>query len=125
MLVDTGAASTILNWRGVADMSLSKDSELIPRNLSSMGAMGADNVAFELSHRYMLQQQFGVGNGGGMGMDVRSSGGAVALDVGDLPILDILKAEGIGGLLGADLIMRCDVARFYLSGAKPSMALYR
>ena len=41
MLVDTGAASTIMNWKGVADMGLSRSSDEVERNMNSIGAMGA------------------------------------------------------------------------------------
>ena len=124
-IVDTGAASTILNWKGVHDMGLSKDSEQVVRNFGAMGAMGADNVALDLSHRYSLQRRFSLSEkAGSASAGVRINSDTVPLDIGDLPILEALKPEGIGGLLGSDLLMRCDIVRFAFKGNTPSMTLF-
>ena len=60
MLVDTGAASTFLNRRGVADMrlSLSSSPKIEPIRGEAIGAMGADNVALRLTHRYQLRRRW-------------------------------------------------------------------
>ena len=62
MLVDTGAASTFLNRRGVADMrlSLSSSPKIEPIRGEAIGAMGADNVALRLTHRYQLRRRWAV-----------------------------------------------------------------
>ena len=44
MLADTGAASTILNWKGLSDMGLDQNSSPeVTKNREDMGAIGADN----------------------------------------------------------------------------------
>ena len=50
MLVDTGAASSFLNWDGVAQLNLDRNSPLINPIVGSIGAMGADNMALQLTH---------------------------------------------------------------------------
>merc|ERR1712218_282990 len=45
MIVDTGAASTFLNWEGVSDMNMGKDHPLVSYNTEAIGVMGADNNA--------------------------------------------------------------------------------
>ena len=142
LLVDTGAASTFLNWKGVSDLNLSESSPQIERNTESLGAMGADNMALQLTHRYILQRRWNlVGkstariNGAGSenytpGLSLRGTDyfntGGVNLDIGDLPVLDALKGDGVGGILGADLLMMCDVVRFCgLNGRSPTMILMK
>ncbi|KAL7464052.1 hypothetical protein ACHAXS_006761 [Conticribra weissflogii] len=138
LLVDTGAASTFLNWKGVADMGLSKTSSpQIERNRDAIGAMGADNLALELTHRYVLKRRWNlVGNGiaGGSGgsylpgMSLRgtSFSAGINVDIGDLPVLEALRGEGVGGILGADLLMMCDMVRFRgLNGRSPSLILMK
>jgi len=125
VIVDTGAASTILNWKGITNMGLSRTSDLIARNYGTMGAMGADNVALDLSHRYTLSRRFGLSSKvGTASAGVRIKEGTVPLDVGELPILQALQPEGIGGLLGSDLLMRCDLVRFVFKGRYPSISFF-
>jgi predicted aspartyl protease len=57
MLLDTGAASTFLNWKGTQDCGLNQDHPLIVRNRDPIGAMGADNMAIELSHRFQTKRR--------------------------------------------------------------------
>ena len=35
----------------------------------------------------------------------------VKIDIGTIPVLDVLGAEGVGGILGGDLLMQADVLR--------------
>ncbi|KAL7448554.1 hypothetical protein ACHAWC_000719, partial [Mediolabrus comicus] len=56
MLVDTGAASSFLNWNGVAQLNLDRNSPLINSIIGSIGAMGADNMALQLTHRFVLKR---------------------------------------------------------------------
>jgi len=144
MLVDTGATATYLNWNGIErDMNLSRNPPhpLVQQNRESLGAMGADNKALSLTHRFVCQRRFQLEESGGgirnqflTGIDLtvnRSDGGdggdgGVDIDIGDLPVLEQLQSDGVNGILGADLLMRCDVLR--LSFAQSSacrIALYQ
>ncbi|KAL9184763.1 hypothetical protein ACHAXT_012733 [Thalassiosira profunda] len=131
LIVDTGAASSFLNWKGVADMRLSSSSPQIEPIRDTIGAMGADNMALQLTHRFKLKRRWNlvaentaVGDfcpGIGLGEN-----GSSDIDISDLPVLEALKGDGVGGILGADLLMRCDVVRFAgLNGASPSMILMK
>lgn len=131
LLVDTGAASSFLNWKGVSDMRLSSSSPQIEPLRDQIGAMGADNMALRLTHRFTLKRRWNlvaennaVGDfcpGIGLSDDVQSD-----IDISDLPVLDALKGEGVGGILGADLLMMCDVVRFTgLNGGTPAMILMK
>ena len=141
MLVDTGATSTILNWKGVSDMGLSESSPLIAQN-SMMGAMGADNIAISLTHFYMLKRRYNFVERTNVGMNTKSRigvkisrgkmnadseqiDGPVKIDIGDLPVLNSLQNYGVGGILGSDLLMKCDLLRLLdMNGPKPKIILY-
>mmetsp|Transcript_13663 Transcript_13663/g.29617 ORF Transcript_13663/g.29617 Transcript_13663/m.29617 type:complete len:527 (-) Transcript_13663:181-1761(-) len=131
LVVDTGAASSFLNWKGVSDMRLSLSSPQIEPLRERIGAMGADNMALELTHRFTLQRRWNlvaqnnaVGDfcpGIGLGENERSN-----IDISDLPVLEALKGDGVGGILGADLLMMCDVVRFTgLNRGSPEMILIK
>ncbi len=136
MLVDTGASSTFLNRRGVHDMRLSMHSSprIEPIRGEAIGAMGADNLALRLTHRYQLRRRWNLvaentalGGLGLAGVEMREGDGEVDgrnIDIGDLPVLEALGGDGVGGILGADLLMMCDVVRFSgLNTGSPTMIL--
>ncbi|KAL7535375.1 hypothetical protein ACHAXR_011128 [Thalassiosira sp. AJA248-18] len=131
LLVDTGAAGSFLNWKGVSDMRLSTSSPQIEPIREQIGAMGADNMALKLTHRFTLKRRWNlvaennaVGDfcpGIGLRDNERSD-----IDISDLPVLEGLKGDGVGGILGADLLMMCDVVRFCgLNGSSPTMILMK
>lgn len=143
MLVDTGAASTFLNWNGVSDLNMSNDHPLISRNVN-MGAMGADNNALALTHRFVLKSRFklgGIGDTENMflpGLEVNtldgsagvasssspSSSSNVAIDIGDLPVLATLSTEKVNGILGSDILMRADVVLLNLDRSNLKLSLF-
>jgi hypothetical protein len=119
MLVDTGAASTFLNKRGVVDMrlSLSSSPQIEPIRGEQIGAMGADNLALTLTHRFRLRRRWNlVAENTSLGdfcPGIKMQDGEVKdIDIGDLPVLDVLARDGVGGILGADILMMCSVVRF-------------
>jgi hypothetical protein len=57
LLFDTGAAETFLNWKGVQDLNMNRDHPLIQRNRGKNCAMRADNMALEISHRFVLKNR--------------------------------------------------------------------
>ena len=129
MLLDTGAASTFLNWPGVTDLKMNWNHPLISRNSNNMGVMGADNNAMALTHRFVAQRWFQIcaeaGSPLGMsnrGLDLQQMG-PVNIDIGDLPVLEQLKDEDVNGILGIDLLMRCDVLRLTFSANSATAAL--
>lgn len=126
MLVDTGAMSTLLNWKGIAGMNLSRDDGTVNRNRSPMGAIGADNIALALTHRITLRDQFTVGGSnviGNIGVDLRK-GGPINIDIGTIPVLDILSSDCVGGILGSDFITRCSVIRLNFDESNPKIIMY-
>jgi len=120
MIIDTGAASTFLNWKGVADMNMDSNHPLVSYNKESIGIMGADNNALALTHRFVMKRRLNfdtsrnIGTTIGMfapGLDIGEDEESVNIDIADLPILNLeaMKAENVGGILGSDLLMRADI----------------
>ena len=129
MLLDTGAASTYLNWPGVTNLNMNWNHPLISRNSHNLGAMGADNNAMALTHRFVAQRWFQICAVTGSpiwlsnrGLDLKEMG-PVNIDIGDLPVLEQLKGEHVNGILGNDLLMRCDLLRLTFSDASATAAL--
>ena len=111
MLVDSGAASTFLNWKGLADLGISRsDSSFVQRLSTPMGAMGSDNIAMNLTHRIYVSSflQLGAGGRGGdlPGLALKGSK-RLSIDIGDIAILDQLERQKVGGILGIDALARC------------------
>jgi predicted aspartyl protease len=123
MLVDTGASNSLLNWKGIQDLGLTR-SDLSP--LSRFGAMGSDNVAIELTHRLFVETvQLGEGDKTSRTSSLPgvSLSKRLGLDVGRIPILENPQCPGVGGILGMDILIQCGIARF--SFQPPfQMALY-
>ena len=120
MIVDSGAAATFLNWKGVGDLNMDRSHPLISYNNEAIGIMGADNNALALSHRFVLKRRinFASSNGSSLGMfapgleidnDNNGAVDSVNVDIGDLPVLQQMSFEDVGGILGNDILMRCDV----------------
>jgi predicted aspartyl protease len=107
MLVDTGAACTLLNWKGVADLGVSRDSQQLSRIRTPMGAMGSDNVAIQLTHRIHVSSTLCLGDCNKQGISL--AGSRLPVDIGQIPVIDGLP--GVGGILGIDALMRCGIVR--------------
>ena len=56
------------------------------------------------------------------GLDLKQMG-HVNIDIGDLPVLEQLKSENVNGILGNDLLMRCDVLHLNFSDNSATAAL--
>ncbi|KAG7371873.1 aspartyl protease [Nitzschia inconspicua] len=115
MLVDSGASSTFLNWKGVADLGLSRDDKLLQRQRRAFGAIGSDNVAMELTHRVTVGSTLKIGSSGRKsepGISLAENSRNLRIEVGDIAILEQLKSENVGGILGVDAFMRCSKVRF-------------
>ena len=117
MLVDTGASDSFLNWKGVSDLGLSRDSKALSRLPSPMGAVGSDAVAMELTHRIGLSSTLNLGSGGKQGLPLKEAR-RLTIDIGNIAILETLKNDNVGGILGIDAFMRCDAARLAFQSDK-------
>ena len=122
MLVDTGAASTYWSWAAVTqDLKIPRDSSMISKLPGYMGIMGSDNMANPLTHRIYVSSRIGLPQGPGLSLaDCR-----LAVDIGDIPILQSLRTQGVGGILGLDVLRRCSVVRMRCRGTKPYISLYK
>jgi len=87
-------------------------------------------MALQLTHRYKVKRRYNLvaeNNNAiplpGIGLD----GEVCNVDIGDLPVLETLKSDDVGGILGADLLMMCDVVRFsgLNGGGSPTMILMK
>ncbi len=126
MLVDTGAASTFLNWNGVSQLNLSRESPLINPIAASIGAMGADNTALQLTHRFVLKRRWNLSTENAYSPVGLPCLDGINIDIGELPVLEQLKVDGVGGILGADLLMMCDIVRFSgMNGGSPSILCFK
>jgi hypothetical protein len=109
MIFDSGAASTCLDWKGVAQLGLQRNSPAIAP-LSSMGAMGSDNVDIALTHRLYVSSSIQIGNNSSLkGLDLQ--GQRLPIDIGRFPILDQLPE--VGGILGMDVLMQASRVEFH------------
>lgn len=108
MLVDTGAACTLLNWKGVADLGLDRTSKQLTQIRTNVGAMGSDNVAIRLTHRLFVSSILCLGDFNNQ-QGISFAGKRLMIDVGQIPVIDNLP--GVGGILGIDVLMRCGTVR--------------
>eukprot|EP00549_Striatella_unipunctata_P025308 CAMPEP_0118716476 /NCGR_PEP_ID=MMETSP0800-20121206/27518_1 /TAXON_ID=210618 ORGANISM="Striatella unipunctata, Strain CCMP2910" /NCGR_SAMPLE_ID=MMETSP0800 /ASSEMBLY_ACC=CAM_ASM_000638 /LENGTH=92 /DNA_ID=CAMNT_0006622893 /DNA_START=137 /DNA_END=415 /DNA_ORIENTATION=+ len=89
--------------------------------------MGADNVALELTHRFELKEKFNILSSGSSSSEYEGVfiGDEVAnIDIGDIPAVEALRGENVGGILGTDLLLRADLIRFHFDGT-PDMTIYK
>lgn len=120
LLVDTGAASTFMNWYGVSQLGYSKTSQQIEPIRDAIGAMGADNTAMRLTHRYILKRRWNIKANGqsqgvytpGIGLKGTEFEAGLNINIGDLLVLESLRDDRAGGIIGADLLMLCGIVRF-------------
>mmetsp|Transcript_20947 Transcript_20947/g.31582 ORF Transcript_20947/g.31582 Transcript_20947/m.31582 type:complete len:239 (+) Transcript_20947:2373-3089(+) len=127
MLFDTGATSSFLSWQGVTDLGLS-ESMLEPLS-GRIGAMGSDNIAMQLTHTLPVEIFMNLGRGDtqykGIGMMTPSTK-SLSIDVGNIAILESqLKADGVVGILGMDVLQLCSAIRFSFTGSTTSVTLLK
>ena len=127
LLVDTGGASTIINWKGISDLSLSRTSNEISPINNPVGAMGADNIAIQLTHRLQIKDtvSFSSPEKGKQEHITIDGNKIIDVDIGELPIFDALRGEGVGGILGMDIFMLSSKVRMFLNGRSPEMIFYK
>jgi Aspartyl protease len=134
LLLDSGAAHTLLSWKGVNDLGLSRQSPAVvpldPRMM--MGAMGSDNAVMQFTHRLHVSSQINFENGRSNNSNSQLLPGLslqgddrrrLPIDIGNIPILDALQSQGVGGILGVDVMMRCAVVQMTFRGPKQCITL--
>jgi hypothetical protein len=129
MLVDSGAASTFMNWKGVADLGLSKsDNSFLQRLSNPTGAMGSDNIVMQLTHRIGVSSTVNLGNPSKAkdlpGLSLANSK-RVTIDIGEIAILDTMRGQNVGGIMGIDILMRATCVRLVLDGPTKEILLYQ
>jgi len=127
MLVDSGAASTFLNWKGVSDLGLStSDNSFLQRLSNPMGAMGSDNIAMQLTHRIGVSSSLNLGPNGGTypGLSLKEAK-RLKIDIGNIAILETIKGHNVGGILGIDALMRATCVRLIFDGASKEILMYQ
>lgn len=128
LLVDSGAASTFLGWNGVSDLGISRnDNSFLQRLSSPMGAMGSDNIAMALTHRLGVSSVLNLGQPGSNSLPGLSlaDGKRLQIDIGDIAILESMKAQRVGGILGIDALMRAARVRLVLDGPCREILMYQ
>jgi hypothetical protein len=127
MLVDSGAANTFLNWKGVQDLGIRRDSDILQRLSGNTAAMGSDNISMQLTHRLVVSQKIQIGNLNDQGLSLKDCSVKkkhLNIDIGDIPILEQLRGDNVGGILGIDALMRCSRVRMSFRGANKQIELF-
>ena len=130
MIVDTGGSNTFLSWKGVSDLGLSRSSPALARIPNPMGAMGTTAQVFALTHRIHVSSQLQLGRTTSNSSNDRSTEGLslagdkrLPIDIGDIPILQMMASQGVGGILGLDVFSRCKAIRLTLKGTQRELLL--
>ncbi|KAL7566285.1 hypothetical protein ACA910_013614 [Epithemia clementina (nom. ined.)] len=134
MIVDTGGSNTFLSWKGVSDLGLSRDSKGVYRITDQVtGAMGNTGQAFALTHRMYVSSQLQlVGRSSQSpskpnsllpGLDL-SGINRLGIDIGDIPLLQSLASQNVGGILGLDVFTRCAAVCLKLKGQRKTLTLF-
>jgi hypothetical protein len=121
MLVDTGASSTLLNWKGVSDLGLSSSSPQLTRITIPTGAMGSENVAIALTHRLHVRSTIQLGDTKLLGIPFNAET-RIPIDIGSIPVIDAIP--GVGGILGIDVLMRCRTLQILTRNNPATLKLY-
>ena len=123
MLVDTGAANTFLNWYGVENgLKIDRNDNSFLQRISNWGAMGSDNVSMQLTHRINVSSTLNLGDKQLPGISLKDSK-RLSIDIGEIAILDSLRRQNVGGILGIDVFMRCSGVRLFFQGQKKEILL--
>jgi predicted aspartyl protease len=128
MLVDTGAACTLLHSpSGPRALGLdpSRDATVVAPLPAGAGAMGGDSVAIRLTHRLYLSSSVTLGSQSppqpllpGVKLKRR-----VAVDMGSIPFLAQLQSYQVGGILGMDVLSQCDAVEMSFRGPRRYLRL--
>jgi predicted aspartyl protease len=132
MLVDTGATSTILSWKGLEEgLGLTRTSPEVQAQTQEMGAMGSDNVAMSLTHKIEVDHPIRFGRPRGRspppykGLSIGQQQSAT-VDIGEIAVVDQqLSADNVGGILGMNVLSKASMIRMTFSGPIPRITLFQ
>ena len=130
MIVDTGGSNTFLSWKGVSDLGLDRASKGVYKITESAGAVGNTGQAFALTHRIYVSSQLKLGSGSSSQTTTTTLPGLalggtarLGIDIGDIPLLQSLASQNVGGILGLDVFTRCSAIRLKLKGNERTLTL--
>jgi len=121
MLVDSGALSTFLDWNGVSSLGLSRKEHegTTLQPLRATGAMGSDNIAMRLTHRLHVSSTMKINDDlPGVSLSGESNK-RLGIDIGNIAVLEAMRPQGVGGILGIDALMKCAKVRMSFGSAVP------
>jgi hypothetical protein len=109
MLVDTTASVTMLSWKGVDALGLSRDIKYLQQVGPETGNTESESKAAQLTHRLTVNSLFQLGD---KTMGLSLEGNQLAIAVGSIPDLDDYDNTGrLAGVLGIDVLLRFSVCR--------------
>ncbi len=131
MLVDTGATTTILSWKGLQDgLGLSRTSPHVTPQ-ESMGGMGLGNMAMSYTHKIEVDSPIVFGRQRGQsaptydGLSLEK-GQTATIDIGEVPIIDMqLAADNVAGILGMNILSQASMIRMVFTGPIPRITLFQ
>ena len=106
------------------DLKIPRGSPTVQKLPGYMGIMGSDNMASPLTHRIYVSSRMCFAASPDEDSLSLADYRRMAVDIGDLPILQQLRSQGIGGILGLDVLRKADVVRMRCRGAQPYLQLY-
>ena len=127
MLVDTGATTTILSWKGLQDgLGLSRRSPEV-QSQDSMGGMGLGNQAMSYTHKIEVDSPIVFGRQRGQSTyDGLSLDQTASIDIGDVPIIDMqLAADNVAGILGMNILSQASMIRMVFTGPIPRITIFQ
>ena len=127
MLVDTGATTTILSWKGLQDgLGLSRSCPEV-KSQDSMGGMGLGNQAMSYTHKIEVDSPIVFGRQRGQSTyDGLSLDQTASIDIGEVPIIDMqLAADNVAGILGMNILSQASMIRMVFTGPIPRITIFQ
>lgn len=102
LLVDTGSNFSLLNWKGIQDLGLDRNSPALSR--STQGAVGADQTALDLTHVLHVSSRIRFSKSDA-GLDLTQR---LPFDIGNIAPL----SPDMGGILGINALLCARAVEF-------------
>lgn len=80
-------------------------------------------MATGLTHRIYVSSRMSLTSAAAEGLSLANDR-RLAVEIGDLPILQQLRSQGIGGILGLDVLRRAALVRFRGWGSQAFLEIY-
>jgi Aspartyl protease len=111
MLFDSGSSTTVLNWKGVEQLGLSRNSPAIQPSTTRASVMGSDNVHLAMTHQLFVSSSIRFGKSPELpGIQLQGKR-RLPIEIGPLPVLD--QMPEVGGILGLDVLSQLPDMVFY------------